>query len=131
MHALSIVVCPFVLFHLAIVLFVLLRYTDCDYLFGIFKLFLTDLSKSNYECLIRISTYLSFAITWFVDGVICLVICEVLCFVMCCVFSVDLRPVNCVINVAHVSALSILGCSFCVFFCPIYMSCQFVTSVVL
>jgi hypothetical protein len=34
------VVCPFVLFLLAIVLSVLLRYTDSDYLFGIFKLFL-------------------------------------------------------------------------------------------
>jgi hypothetical protein len=35
-----IVVGPFVLFLLAIVLFVLLRYTDSDYPFGIFKLFL-------------------------------------------------------------------------------------------
>ena len=35
-----IVVCPFVLFLLAIVLSVLLRYTDSDYPFGIFKLFL-------------------------------------------------------------------------------------------
>ena len=34
-----IVVCPFVLFLLAIVLSVLLRYTDSDYSFGIFKLF--------------------------------------------------------------------------------------------
>ena len=32
--------CPFVLFLLAIVLSVLLRYTDSDYSFGIFKLFL-------------------------------------------------------------------------------------------
>ena len=32
--------CPFVLFLLAIVLSVLLRYTDSDYHFGIFKLFL-------------------------------------------------------------------------------------------
>ena len=37
---LQIVVCPFVLFLLAIVLSVLLRYTDSDYHFGIFKLFL-------------------------------------------------------------------------------------------
>jgi len=36
----EIVICPFVLFLLAIVLSVLLRYTDSDYLFGIFKLFL-------------------------------------------------------------------------------------------
>ena len=35
-----IVICPFVLFLLAIVFSVLLRFTDSDYLFGIFKLFL-------------------------------------------------------------------------------------------
>jgi len=34
-------VCPFVLLLLAIVLSVLLRYTDSDYPFGILKLFLT------------------------------------------------------------------------------------------
>ena len=34
------VVCPFVLFLLAIVLSVLLRFSDSDYPFGIFKLFL-------------------------------------------------------------------------------------------
>jgi hypothetical protein len=39
-NVLSIVVCPFVLFFLVIVLFVLLRFTDSDYTFGIFKLFL-------------------------------------------------------------------------------------------
>jgi hypothetical protein len=38
---LYIVVCLFVLFHLAFVLSVLLRYTDSDYPFGIFKLFFT------------------------------------------------------------------------------------------
>jgi hypothetical protein len=36
----EIVVCPFVLFLLAIVLFFLLRFTDSDYPFGIFNLFL-------------------------------------------------------------------------------------------
>jgi hypothetical protein len=36
---LQIIVCPFVLFILAIVLFVLLLYTDSDYPFGIFELF--------------------------------------------------------------------------------------------
>jgi hypothetical protein len=36
----KIVVCPFVLFLLAIVMSVLLRYADSDYPFGIFKLFL-------------------------------------------------------------------------------------------
>jgi hypothetical protein len=40
MYVLYIVVCPFVLFLLAIVLSVRLRYTDSDYPFGIFKLFL-------------------------------------------------------------------------------------------
>ena len=39
-YVLQIVVCPFVLFLLAIVLSVLLRYTDSDYPFGIVKLFL-------------------------------------------------------------------------------------------
>jgi hypothetical protein len=40
MYVLQIFVCPFVLFLLAIILSVLLRYTDSDYPFGIFKLFL-------------------------------------------------------------------------------------------
>jgi hypothetical protein len=40
MCVLLIVVCQFVLFLLAIVLSVLLRYTDSDCSFGIFKLFL-------------------------------------------------------------------------------------------
>ena len=40
MYVLLIVVCPFVLFLLAIVLSVPLRYTDYDCPFGIFKLFL-------------------------------------------------------------------------------------------
>ena len=38
-YLLYIVVCPFVLFLLSIVLSVLLRYTDSDYPFGIYKLF--------------------------------------------------------------------------------------------
>ena len=42
MYVLLIVVCPFVLFHLAIVLSVLLRYTDFDCSFGIFKLFFSQ-----------------------------------------------------------------------------------------
>ena len=41
MYVLWIVVCPFILFLLAIVLSVLLRLTDSDYPFGIFKLFLS------------------------------------------------------------------------------------------
>jgi hypothetical protein len=40
MTNLKVVVCSFVLFLLAIVLSVLLRFTDSDYPFGIFKLFL-------------------------------------------------------------------------------------------
>jgi hypothetical protein len=42
MYVLEIVVCPFVLFILSIVLSVL-RYTDSDYPFGVFKLFLIPL----------------------------------------------------------------------------------------
>ena len=48
----KIVVCPFVLFLLAIVLSVLLRYTDSDYPFGIFKLFLV-ISSQSYANLIH------------------------------------------------------------------------------
>jgi hypothetical protein len=40
MYVLYIVVCAFVIFLSAIVLSVLLRFTDSDYHFGIFKLFL-------------------------------------------------------------------------------------------
>ena len=39
MYVLYIVVCPFVFFLLVIMLSILLRYTDSDYPFGIFKLF--------------------------------------------------------------------------------------------
>jgi hypothetical protein len=46
MYVLLIVVCPFVLFLLAIVLSVLLRYMDSDYPFGIFKLF-NNISKTK------------------------------------------------------------------------------------
>jgi len=46
MYVLLIVVCPFVIFLLAIVLSVLLRYTDSDYSFGIFKLFLQRVSPN-------------------------------------------------------------------------------------
>jgi len=40
MYVLQIVVCPFLRFYLTIVLSVRLRFTDSDYLFGNFKLFL-------------------------------------------------------------------------------------------
>jgi hypothetical protein len=53
-------VCPFVLFLLTIVLSVLLRYTDSDCPFGIFKLFLAKISfirtLLNF-CLYRIAVY--------------------------------------------------------------------------
>ena len=42
--------CPFVLFHLAIALSVFLRFTDSDYLFGIFKLFFVT-PRLDTECL--------------------------------------------------------------------------------
>ena len=54
MYALLIVVCPFVLFLLAIVLSVLLRYTDSNYPFGIFDRGLLDLFNiSNIICIIK------------------------------------------------------------------------------
>ena len=40
-YRLQIVVCPFVLFLLAIVLSILLRFTDSNYPFGVFKIFLS------------------------------------------------------------------------------------------
>ena len=46
MYVLLIVVCPFVLFLLAIVLSVLLRYTDSDCPFGIFKHFLQIIAQN-------------------------------------------------------------------------------------
>jgi len=47
-YALYIVVCPFVFFVLTTVLSVLLRYTDSDYPFGIFKLFLQLCSVQSF-----------------------------------------------------------------------------------
>ena len=44
--------CRFVLFPLAIVLFVLLRYTDFDCPFGIFKLFLHALTHTCFPSLV-------------------------------------------------------------------------------
>ena len=49
MYILYIVVCPFVLFLLAIVLSVLLRYTDSDYPFSIFKLFVQKRRKTKQK----------------------------------------------------------------------------------
>ena len=61
MYVLLIDVCPFVLFRLVIVLSVLLRYTDTDYSFGIFKLFLQRTIVGNVfgqchaPCTVKIS----------------------------------------------------------------------------
>jgi hypothetical protein len=52
MYVLSIVVCPFVLFLLAIVLSVLLRYTVSDCPFGIFKLYLEVVAQLSHYSLI-------------------------------------------------------------------------------
>ena len=51
MYVLSIVVCPFVVFLLAIVLSVLLRYTVSDCPFGIFKLFFQCMQNKMYGVL--------------------------------------------------------------------------------
>ena len=61
------IVCPFVLFHLGIVLSVL-RYTDSDYSFGIFKLFLAiDLSNKSVMCLVLVASCMRQA-TYFADN---------------------------------------------------------------
>jgi hypothetical protein len=58
-----IVVCSFVLFLLAIVLYFLLRYTDSDYPFGIFKLFLRKILDIVIQlrrvCLVNTYIFLS------------------------------------------------------------------------
>ena len=54
-YILQIVVCPFVLFLLAIVLFVVLRFTDSDYPFDIFKLFL---HKHEWFTIGKLKSYL-------------------------------------------------------------------------
>ena len=53
LYILLIVVCPFVLFLLAIVLSVLLRYTDSDCPFGIFKLFLKRFRVFRVACSVK------------------------------------------------------------------------------
>jgi hypothetical protein len=52
------VVCPFVLFLLAIVLSVILRYAESDNPFGIFKLFL------HFLFTVKIYVLLTFTTTW-------------------------------------------------------------------
>ena len=58
MYSLWIVVCSFVLFLLAIVLSVLLRYTDSDYPFGIFKL-TSDAYNCHHELVDRYALFVS------------------------------------------------------------------------
>ena len=53
-------VCSLVLFVLVIVLSVLLRYTDSDYLFGIFKLFLSFCTFSFGHCVVCSSSIYGF-----------------------------------------------------------------------
>ena len=55
MYVLLIVVCSFVLFLLAIVLSVLLRYADSDYPFGIFKLFLILWERDGFVSMQSVS----------------------------------------------------------------------------
>jgi len=55
-YVLYIVVCPFVLFLLAIVLSVL-RYTDSDYPFGIFKLFLQEFLSDYRRSISKINDF--------------------------------------------------------------------------
>jgi hypothetical protein len=62
MYVLLIVVCPFVLFLLAIVLSVLLQYTDSDCPFGIFQLFL--LLQENFT---HGYENLAFDSSWYID----------------------------------------------------------------
>ena len=52
--------CPFVLFLLVIVLSVPLRYTDSDYPFGIFKLFLSFCTFSFGHCVVCSSSIYGF-----------------------------------------------------------------------
>ena len=85
MYVLLIVVCPFVLFLLAIVLAVLLRYTDSDYPFGIFKLFLhalynmedsiTSKSDKGEESPIKINTLQEVKLQS-LSCIICVVFCR-------------------------------------------------------
>ena len=48
-YVLQIVVCPYVLFLLAIVLSVLFRYSNSDYPFGIFELFLNNFRLLSFN----------------------------------------------------------------------------------
>jgi hypothetical protein len=59
------IVCPFILFILAIVLSVLLRFRDSDYLFGILDLgiLITYLVSSNYSFIIEKGPTFALALT--------------------------------------------------------------------
>ena len=63
MYLFHIVVCPFVLFVLAIVLYVLLRFPSSDYPFGIFKLFILTVLNCSYIVLLsHDATFQSFIV---------------------------------------------------------------------
>jgi hypothetical protein len=64
MYVLLIVVCPFVLFLLAIMLSDLLRYTDSDYPFGIFKLFLYVIYVIHFYKLVLVMGIAQILQTW-------------------------------------------------------------------
>jgi hypothetical protein len=88
MYVLEIVVCPFVLFLLAIVVYVLLRYTYSDYPFSIIKLLSPP--KKEYNCHNNVDCFwftskkklfkrlVSYSCFWIFDDLNELVVCAVL-----------------------------------------------------
>ena len=82
--------CPFVLFLLAIVLSVLLRYTDSDYPFGIFKLFLSFCTFSFGHCVVCSSSIYGFWLPlWYLQTL--LVLLYFFFWPLCCLFFFDIR----------------------------------------
>jgi hypothetical protein len=74
LYVLKIVVCPFVLFRLAIVLSLLLRFTDSDYPFGIIELFFAKMILPQVK---RCYLWMGFPVykewlIWFKCGHLCL-----------------------------------------------------------
>jgi hypothetical protein len=82
--------CPFVLFLSAIVLYVLLRYTDSDYPFGIFKLFLSFCPFSFGHCVVCSSSIYGFWLPlWHLQTLI--VLLSFFFRPLCCLFFFDIR----------------------------------------
>ena len=129
MHGLQIVVCPLVLFPLASVLSVLLRFMGIDFLFGIFKLFFIR----NNDCLHFASTSVHPCFHQWDPLFICLVFGAMLRFlfffvffsVLIFIFDLFLFFVVCVLfvlvivfalflvlNVTHLSGQIFLDCLF-------------------